>query len=168
MNAYVAAPSSDITSARRLIAEVRDAGFEITHDWTVEFESESTEDYRKRSKLDIDGVVRSDVVIADCRRLKTGGPLIEIGAALGAGIPVVAIGLLHPFFRFHPLVSSVTRPRRACLLAAQVARRKPAANSLATDLSTVRNAVLRYAEELDLSLALSALERIEATIKGDE
>jgi len=168
MKAYVAAPSSDLDSARMLMAEVRDAGFEITHDWTVGFEDETPADYRERSKLDIDGVIAADVLIADCRILRRGGPLIEIGAALGVGVPVVSIGGFHVFFENHPSVTVCRRSTRACLLAARVARRKPDADSLATDLSTVRDAVLRYAEELDLSLALSALERIEAAIKGDE
>jgi hypothetical protein len=119
---YVAAPSSDLDAARELMATVRDAGFEITHDWTVGLEGEVVSDWPLRCQLDINGVIHAEVVIADVRRrLNNGGPLIEIGAALGAGIPVVSVGSFHRFFEAHPLVKVCSDLTRACLMAASVA-----------------------------------------------
>jgi hypothetical protein len=98
MNVYVAgAWVEQWERARPMIARLREAGFAITHDWTVAeqrtrpdgtplFDSDiSPAERAMHARNDLDGVLRADVVLLLAANEKGAcGSWVEMGAALAA------------------------------------------------------------------------------------
>jgi hypothetical protein len=92
---YVAGKFQDRLKLREVMAELRGEGFTVTHDWTFEDEGSVTKDelpgyLRKCALLDLQGVRDANfVLLFGHPELK--GALIEAGAALALGTPVLVI-----------------------------------------------------------------------------
>lgn len=88
MKVYVAAKWEERNRAREVMFRLVEAGHTITYDWTVQ-EQESG----YQAEADIDGVVKANAYVGVFEKdLNYVGALIELGAALGIGIPVYVIG----------------------------------------------------------------------------
>lgn len=81
------------------LQQLRELGYEITHDWTIIEKSNhpNETDLGNYAKFDIDGVIRSDVAIAimDDPKYAYRGTFSEIGCALGVGKP---LHIVCPFY----------------------------------------------------------------------
>jgi hypothetical protein len=94
---YVAAKFEEKERVRALMRELRKIGGRITFDWTAcddtGIEGDERMLYRATSAMDdVGGVLRADAVILLWHPKLQGG-LIEAGAAIGAGIPLVCVGV---------------------------------------------------------------------------
>jgi nucleoside 2-deoxyribosyltransferase len=101
---------------REKIDEVRQLGYEITHDWTT---NERTHDSDEKelgeyARLDIDGVLLSDIAVAvmDNADYTYRGTYTEIGCALGVGKPLHIVCpfngsayLQNNVFYWHPSIT---------------------------------------------------------------
>lgn len=114
MRFYVAAKTHDLRRARMAMQILRAHDHLVTHDWTgpVEerlmrerlgedsfiVEAEETEAKRKMAIDDARGVTMSQCVVA-LAHPRVCGTLVEIGIAIGAGIPVWLVGMFpHSVF----------------------------------------------------------------------
>ncbi len=100
MKIYVACSSREIPRARAVMADLRAAGHEITHDWTHHVEqalasgqSESMLDddfCEEAAHSDLDGVHRADVLVFLAPTETAKGAWIEFGYAMGlCDMPIV-------------------------------------------------------------------------------
>src|SRR6266702_6355447 len=107
MKFYVSASLKDAPTVAVLYEKMIEMGHEVTHDWTTypHMDAWSTEERREMAATEIDGVVGADCVIF----LLPGGrgAHVEVGAALGVGIPVLLCGEedKNSLFYCHPFVS---------------------------------------------------------------
>ena len=116
MKVYLACSSSDLEIARMAMDALREAGHEITFDWTDMFEKAETEGkpvvLAERATADIQGVVDADVLVFYMTpSMKTVGCFIEIGAALAGPKPVLVCRECSDFDHFfynHPWVYKVS------------------------------------------------------------
>ena len=96
MKIYVAAKYCDRDAVRVVYDDLRKNGHEITCDWTDHNIYTEDAPLEKKSSFaadDIDGVRNADAVIAlFIEERHQRGALIEIGAALGLGKPVMIVG----------------------------------------------------------------------------
>lgn len=101
MKFYVATKWEERARARQIMSQLIDAGHTITYDWTMQ-EQESG----LQAQADLNGVIEADVLVFIAEQdLNYKGALIEIGAALGQGMPVVVIGdapITETMFFKHP------------------------------------------------------------------
>lgn len=91
MKIYVAGASKELERCKHWIGKCRDAGYEITHDWTAAVEKYgsggdglSVEDRASCARADLRGVFDANVLwlLAPPRDLGTTGSWIELGYAL--------------------------------------------------------------------------------------
>lgn len=115
---YVASKFQQYERARRLIDDLADRGYEITHDWTrtdqfdgdghPAFESEQTLPWEARrgyALADFRGVRTADLVVFLGDQLSFGAP-VEVGYALAFGIGVFVVDpIVYTVFWDHPLVT---------------------------------------------------------------
>jgi len=104
MRAYVAGKTHDFERVREVQALVRRAGYEITHDWTVEVERNgpniggspdervSVEERKRYAELDRDGVIDANCVVVVTGHENLVGTLIEVGIAVSTLKPVFVLG----------------------------------------------------------------------------
>lgn len=105
MRIYVAAKTHDFEKARTLMSAIREAGHEITFDWTYQVEdvgpsheNESAQDpafLAQCADRDMYGVRRAHRLVA-IGHPRVCGTLVEVGMALRQGIPVDLIGEFPP------------------------------------------------------------------------
>jgi nucleoside 2-deoxyribosyltransferase len=99
--------------ARELMDLLRQAGHEITFDWTTIAHlrpyDQNTKASREAALLESRGVKEADILIIVAHDAGA-GMFVELGIAIGAGIPVrVITGKESPtMFFYHPLVKRVT------------------------------------------------------------
>lgn len=108
MKFYVASKWEDRTAVRELHKTLIELGHKITVDWTWH-EKEDPGYPSEYAVEDVLGVKMADVYVGlfiDSHYYK--GALVEMGVALGLGIPVCIIGhaIDSCLFTSHPLVSS--------------------------------------------------------------
>lgn len=103
MKVYVAGASSErVERAKVVMAAIREAGLEVTHDWTIGMtgspdSSLSQEDRAKFAEDDIQGVLDADVIafLAPLKGNQSTGAWVEFGIAIGLDKPVFASGDLE-------------------------------------------------------------------------
>lgn len=88
MNIYVAAKWEDRLRARVYMHLLEDAGHTITYDWT-----ECTDFSPAQASRDKQGVMEADaLVFIAVDNLNYKGALVEMGIAVGRGIPIYIVG----------------------------------------------------------------------------
>jgi len=89
MRLYVAAQWSDRAEVRQVMGQLIASGHQITHNWT-----NLDQFSRLQAALDFQGVEEAEalVFVANNPYDSTGGAFVEMGIALGRGIPVFVIG----------------------------------------------------------------------------
>ena len=100
MKVYIAARSSEIDRAARMIQRVHDhPGLELTHDWVEDMRKEARPDEsippvdaRKYAQADLDGVLSADVLWLLDGAPGGAGRWFEFGAAVAAGKRIVISG----------------------------------------------------------------------------
>jgi NTP pyrophosphatase (non-canonical NTP hydrolase) len=112
VNIYVASKFENQTKVRAAYATLRAKGHTITHDWTQESDAGLGGDarrayHRQCAEADLKGVLDADgLLLLD--HPNTHGADIEVGVALGKGIPVVVVGCVrHTIFYTLPNVKLV-------------------------------------------------------------
>jgi nucleoside 2-deoxyribosyltransferase len=114
MKIYVAGKWEDWERVRRVQDALKERGHTITHDWTREAVSEHP---REKAILDVRAASEADAVVAVLEQdLQYRGTYVEIGVALGKGVPVYSLGQnmhdkdipadrseWHLVFAWHPL-----------------------------------------------------------------
>lgn len=105
MKIYVAAKTHDFERARNLMNSIREAGHEITFDWTYQVEDVGPDHQNEAAKSpaylakcaerDMFGVRSAHRVVA-IGHPRVCGTLIEVGMALAQGKPVDLIGDFPP------------------------------------------------------------------------
>lgn len=127
---YVSGPSRDLERCERAIALCRDLGAEITHDWTIDVRAhagmstpEDPDVQRALAQADIDGVRSADAVVFLDGEHASPGRWVEVGAAIGLGIPVIASvpAGCRPYI-WHRLMQRATDDHQACETAIARAR----------------------------------------------
>lgn len=100
---YCAGKWEEKERAREVMLQLIQAGYVISYDWTA-YEQESS----KQAEADINGVLGADIFVGIFEKdLNYLGALIEMGAALGLGMPCYIIGdapVTKSLFFQHPLV----------------------------------------------------------------
>lgn len=96
MRVYVATSFKNIPEARAAQQALREAGHEITHDWTTKALDPAWPEWKREDYLrtcgdeDLAGVLSADVfVLINHEALRDG--MAEFGVALGRGIPIVVV-----------------------------------------------------------------------------
>jgi hypothetical protein len=123
LRVYVAGRFTQYERLRAVMDAVTEEGYAVTHDWTrtEEFGVDGhplvheqgrrpaeADSYAHHSEDDIRGCRTADAVLAIADEPLTGG-LIEIGAALAYGVPVVVVAPWRwTVFWEHPLVKVVS------------------------------------------------------------
>lgn len=88
MKFYVASKFENVERVREVMRTLEIHGHTLTCDWT-----ESTEDSIVGAEKDIHGVQRADFLVGVFETpLKYVGSLMEVGMAIGMGIPIVILG----------------------------------------------------------------------------
>ena len=119
LNVYVAGKWSAKRSMRVYMNDIQTYGHHIVHDWTrVETQSSpTTQKLQKDAIADINGVKKSDVLIAvfTDETYSYRGTFTEIGCALGQNKPVIIFcpypqytNSMNVCFAHHPLVQVFT------------------------------------------------------------
>lgn len=89
MNIYVAGKWEEMARVREVQAQLRAVGHRITHDWTS-YQSDSPRD---QAICDLTGVRCADVLVLIVEKdLRYAGAWVEMGIAIGRGIPVYVLG----------------------------------------------------------------------------
>jgi hypothetical protein len=111
MKVYVSGTSKRADLANEVMQRLQDEGHIITMDWTIDIPSEDTMDADQlaaRAEKAVSAVCEAGaVVLLITKEMRGVGSMIEVGAALGKGIPVLVAELeegFDHFFSFHPLV----------------------------------------------------------------
>jgi nucleoside 2-deoxyribosyltransferase len=115
MKIFVSGKVGSENDAKRLMKTLREAGHEITFDWTeiphLKPYDENSRASREAAILEARGIKESDlvVIIAHAHGL---GMFVEMGIAIGSGIPVRVISdnESRSMFFHHPLVKRVSSP----------------------------------------------------------
>lgn len=110
MKVYVAGKFEDRENIRSIYHILKQYGHTIALDWTNHEHPKSDKEQEQWAIADIEGVKQCDTLIAIFSKdYRYRGALIEVGAALALGKPVIIIGsnensstLLH-----HPLVTKL-------------------------------------------------------------
>ena len=105
MDIYVAGKWEEKQQVRIVQQILRNAGHEITFDWTQQLDVTDEIDLDEQCKLDIEGVMSADALVAvlvDENKYvcKSSNRYVEIGIAIGAGIPVYILGKPRADFLF--------------------------------------------------------------------
>ncbi len=96
MRLYVAAKFEDARRARAVMDFAQTRGHVVTHDWTGEdstgLEGAERSAYMGRCAVeDLEGVRKADAVVVLAHPALFGG-MVEVGVAIGLGIPVYVVG----------------------------------------------------------------------------
>jgi nucleoside 2-deoxyribosyltransferase len=95
---YVAGKWYDKAVIKTYIEQLKAAGAEITHDWTIteEEDKKSDEDCARFAAFDLEGVVTSEavVVVITDPTYAYRGTCVECGAALSHNKPVIVVSLV--------------------------------------------------------------------------
>lgn len=121
MKFFISGQIDDVLNIKEIMKTVKDAGHEITHDWTTtdtflggpEEKLNNPEESQLRAKKDIDGVLNCDVYVLSSNNIKTGkGMYVELGAAIALNEitdkpKIYVIGKLNhlSLFYLHPNVA---------------------------------------------------------------
>lgn len=129
---YVAGPSAEIARCEAMIEALRAEGIRVTHDWPAVMRGHARPDgelepsiLAAEAEADLEGVRSADLVIVLTHERWTAGPgtsagaMLEAGAALGLGIPVLVAGgrKLHALFgalAAHEVTQTVGVPLEEC------------------------------------------------------
>jgi hypothetical protein len=110
--------------------ELRATGYPIMSTWIDEYGPGQTKSWSDLYARAVREASTAKALIVYC---ETGeilkGALVEVGAALGAGVPVFAVGCEHQNFCHHPLVTRCASLKAALADALQEATRFGAGNS---------------------------------------
>lgn len=112
MKFFVSGKVGDESNARKLMSLLRHAGHEITFDWTsiahLRPYEQNARASREAALLETHGVKEADVLVIVVHDMGV-GMFVELGIAIGAGIPVrVVTSQESPtMFFHHPLVKRV-------------------------------------------------------------
>jgi nucleoside 2-deoxyribosyltransferase len=131
---YVSGPSRDLERCERAIALCRELGAEITYDWTVDVRANagqstpSDPDVQRTIALaDLDGVAAADVMVFLDADSPSPGRWVEVGAAWGCKVPIIAsVDGVTKFYIWHQLMECTTDDAAACYRAAIQARKRAA------------------------------------------
>ncbi len=111
---YVASYYQDWPRARRAMKTLREAGVDITYDWTVYADTTApdgnqgtSEERKQAAQLDMDGVRAADVVLVltPDQKEQGAGYLVEMGMAIALDKIVYCTGLLMNRSVFHELTT---------------------------------------------------------------
>lgn len=94
MKIYLAGKWSDKINMRKMMMELEEIGHTITHNWTNnETPTRSPQELAYFAKLDIDGVINADYVIAymDDPKYAYRGTFTEIGCAIGCKKRIIIV-----------------------------------------------------------------------------
>lgn len=96
MRVYVASKFEEKDRTRQVIEVLRNMGHQVTHDWTTEVpyaegDPRGPPYYRKCAEEDVRGVETADAVIL-LSHPEGKGMFVEMGIAIGRGIPIIAVG----------------------------------------------------------------------------
>ena len=116
MKVYVASKWEEKEAAREFIYHIKSLGHEIVHDWTIQDDTKDEAELRDQAMEDTAGIKGSDIVILYLikeHKYLDSSPnrYVEVGIAIGAGIPVYVVGKPRTDFLFkrHPLVQIFER-----------------------------------------------------------
>jgi nucleoside 2-deoxyribosyltransferase len=114
MKFFVSGKVGNESDAQQLMSLLRQAGHEITFDWTTIAHLRPYDQNAKASReaalLETRGVKQADVLIIIANDMGI-GMFVELGIAIGAGIPVRVVTTSkdsRTMFFHHPLVKQVT------------------------------------------------------------
>jgi nucleoside 2-deoxyribosyltransferase len=96
MRVYVASKFEEKERARHVMEVLWNMGHTVTHDWTNEVpyaagDPQGPGYYRKCAEADVKGVDTADVIIV-LSHPEGKGMFVEMGIAIGMGIPIIAVG----------------------------------------------------------------------------
>ena len=105
MRIYVAGKWEEKHGVRIAQQMLRNAGHEITFDWTAQPNTKNEAELDKQCLCDIEGVMSADALVAvlvneDKYIWKSANRYAEIGIAIGVGIPVYILGVPRADFLF--------------------------------------------------------------------
>lgn len=129
---YVSGPSRDLERCEAAIALCIELGAEITYDWTVDVrantEPPSDPDAQRTIALvDLDGTAAADVMVFLDADHPSPGRWVEVGAAWGRGVPILAsipVGC-RPYI-WHQLMECTTSDESAIYRAVILGRKRAA------------------------------------------
>ena len=111
MKVYVSGTSKRVSLANEVMQHLQDEGHCVTLDWTIDIPNEDSMDAEQlaaRAASTINAVNEADVlVLLMTKEMRSVGAMVEVGAALGGGTPVLVAELeqgFDHFFNYHPLV----------------------------------------------------------------
>jgi hypothetical protein len=133
MRIYVAAKWEERARARAFMTRIEEEGHTVTHDWTKEDEAKADAAglyYRECAAADVRGAAAADAVVLLFHPGLQGG-LVELGIALGVGLPVVLVGA-PPDHRciFYRLCEQVATEDQALLLVGHMSDQRDHARDL--------------------------------------
>ena len=108
MKIYVAGSSKETSIMRGWMGHLRNFGHEITYDWTNDVDQGIQNE--NCAVTDVSAVLDAEVVLARISPLHTQrGTWLEMGVAIGQGIPVLVIedDMYRNVFKHHPLIHSL-------------------------------------------------------------
>ena len=129
---YVSGPSRDLERCERAIALCIELGAEITYDWTVDVRANagqstpSDPDVQRTIALaDLEGVAAADVVVFLDADNPSPGRWVEVGAAWGRSVPILASipAGCRPYI-WHQLMECTTSDESAIYRAVLVGRKR--------------------------------------------
>ena len=111
MKVFVTGKAGEEHTAREAMQLLRQAGHEITFDWTtiphLKPYDKNIAESRQAAILEAKGVLEADIVVLIAHE-KGVGMYVELGMAIAKNKPVYVIGNITPtMFLFHPIVTRV-------------------------------------------------------------